>query len=134
MQFLQAFQDLPQDMLDNLQDIMVQNEAGMGMPGGMPGEIELDWADQEPETEPEPAVAEGEDDEDEDEDSEEDIAPMAGVSQSAFHLCSLLIVSSTLCSRSVCSAIGLEASGVGTMPRRQTQTPTRNSVGKPKQT
>ncbi|PBK72182.1 DUF654-domain-containing protein [Armillaria solidipes] len=78
MQFLQAFQDLPQDMLDNLQDIMVQNEAGMGMPGGMPGEIELDWADQEPEPEPEPAIAESEDDEDEDEDSEEDIAPMAG--------------------------------------------------------
>ncbi|KAK0231553.1 transcriptional repressor TCF25-domain-containing protein [Armillaria fumosa] len=82
MQFLQAFQDLPQDMLDNLQDIMVQNEAGMGMPGGMPGEIELDWADQEPELEPEPepepALAENEDDEDEDEDSEEDVAPMSG--------------------------------------------------------
>ncbi|KAK0205865.1 transcriptional repressor TCF25-domain-containing protein [Desarmillaria ectypa] len=76
MQFLQAFQDLPQDMLDNLQDIMVQNEAGMGMPGGMPGEIEVDWADQE--LEPELAVAESDDDEDEDEDSEEDIAPMAG--------------------------------------------------------
>ncbi|KAK0455688.1 transcriptional repressor TCF25-domain-containing protein [Desarmillaria tabescens] len=78
VQFLQAFQDLPQDLLDNLQDIMVQNEAGMGMPGGMPGEIEVEWADQEPEPEPEPAVAESDNDEDEDEDSEEDIAPMTG--------------------------------------------------------